>query len=280
MRRHQNQKLLSPLLWLICFFALATLGRAQGLYQQCETLSPKPGAEAEVMRQLAALKDKEAKTRIEAAQRLAKTCDARAAQPLIALLKDEDPLARVAAVEALGQLGDRASIEPLIEAINDSDWRVRVALARSLCSFQYREASVFVLNGLGNPDGKPKDENDLRARCAALIAVNHLRDVAYCRKAVTLLFGYLEDEREALRQVAEQAMLELKSTRNGKYELMGLLKQSNSPQLRRTAAYWLGRLGIQEARRTLGEASVGDRDARVRDAAAEALALLKKDGGQ
>jgi HEAT repeat protein len=275
--RFTQSRRLVQCLFLLC--ALSAISQAQALYEQCEVLAA--SAKPEVERHLAALKDKDAQVRIKAASELAKTCEQRAVAPLISLLKDADPLARVAAVEALGQLGDRAAVEPLIAAISDEDWRVRLALGRSLASFQYYEASYAALNALGNPQGeKVKDEGDMRARCAALIAVNQLRDVRFSRKAVTILFGFLDDEREPLRRIAEQAMFELKNTRNGYHELIGILKQHNSPAFREKAAYWLGRLGIQAARSALGQASVGDRDPRVQQVAKDALALLKESGGQ
>jgi HEAT repeat protein len=268
--------------WLLlaaCALMPVAMVRAQALYQQCPELTA--GAEAEVTRRLAALKDKDPKARAEAARQLSKTCDPRVTEPLTALLKDAEPLVRVAAVEALGQLGDRAAVEPLIAAIKDEDWRVRLALGRSLCSFQYYQASYAALNELANPqDAKVTDPNDLRARCVALVAVLRLNDVRFGRKAVSLLFEFLDSEEPTLRQIAEQAMTELKQTRNGPPELIAILKQHNSPAFRRKAAYWLGQLGIERSRAALAEASIGDRDQRVRDTAAEALALLKGSSGQ
>lgn len=315
-----NRKLL--LLWLLMgIFAPTVLGQspaiqAPTLYEQCPTLTNKPSAgegikrasatpptknlqsknpkarlkaaaqpsaEDGVKRTLAALKDKEPKTRIEAAQQLSKMCDQRAVGPLIAALKDEDPLVRVAVVEALGHLGDRAAIEPLIEAVQDQDWRVMMALGRALCSFQAHSASDAALNSLANNISRPiTDENDLRARCTTILAITQLRDVNFSRKAVYIVFVLLDHERESYRRIAEQTMFELKKTRNGKRELIGILKQNNNPIFRQKAADWLGKLAAEEARGALGEASVADGDARVRGAAAESLRLLdesKKESG-
>jgi len=277
MTHHPSRKL-GRLLWLLlCCAAAAAPGRAQALYEQCAALGDSGGEE--VTRRLAALKAADPRARAEAAAALGRGCDRRAVGPLVALLGDEDPEARVAAVEALGRLGDREAIEPLIAALADKDWRVRRALAPALCSFQAHPASYAVLNTLVNTGDNPvKDEGDMRARCAGVIAIHQLRDVSFSRKALVFLFDFTADERPTLRQAAEAAALELKETRNGSHELIALLKQSLNPALRRQAAYWLGRLGMQSGRPALGEASVGDRDERVRQAAAEALAALKKSG--
>jgi len=280
MNDHRKQKLCLPL-FFVCALALAAVARGQALSEQCEALAEKPEATAEVTRLLAALKDKESKARLGAAQQLGKSCDQRAVNPLINLLKDPDPLVRIAAVEALGQLGDRSSVEPLIDASGDEEWRVRQAIGRALCAFQYYPASYAALNKVANPQNGPLgDEGDIRARCATVIAINQLRDVRFSRKAVQFLFAFLDDQRQIVRQIAEQAMLELKNTRNGSHELIGLLKQSNNPQFREKAAYWLGKLGVERARPALGEASVGDQDIRVQQAAKEALALIKKQADQ
>ncbi len=248
--------------------------RAEPLYEQCAQLKndgeAAPGA-------IAALKDKESAKRVKAAEALAKSCDSRAIEPLVATLKDPEAQVRLAAVEALGQLGDRASIEPLIEALSDEDWQVRAALGRTLCSFQVYQSSNAALNTLVNTAGrKINDEGDLRARCFGILMVNQLRDVRFSRKAIGFLFTFLDYEDEKLRRIAEETALELKHTRNGFRELIGILKQHNYPVFRRKAAYYLGKYNIEEARPALAEAAAGDRDPSVQQVAKEALAGMKK----
>jgi HEAT repeat protein len=250
--------------------------RAEALYEQCSSLQG--GAEAAVVENaLAALKGKETAKRVRAAEALAKSCDSRAVEPLVAALKDTEVAVRIAAVEALGQLGDRNSIGPLIEALDDQDWRVRAALGRALCSFQVYQSSHVALNRLVNPgDQKIADEGDLRARCIGILMINQLRDVRYSRKAISFLFTFLDHENEKLRRIAEETALELKNTRNGFRELIGILKQHSYPDFRRKAAYYLGKYNIEEARPALAEAAVGARDASVQKAAKEALEAMKK----
>lgn len=248
--------------------------RLQPLYEQCSVLQ-NSNATATVL--LAALKDKDAQKRVKAAEALAKSCDERAVEPLIAALKDDEWPVRLAAVEALGRLGDRRAVESLIEMVNDPEWRVRAVLGRALCSFQFYQSNNASLNGLVNPgEKKVTDEGDLRARCLGILAVNQLRDVRFSRKAIGFLFTFLDHENQKFRGIAEETALELKGTRNGYHELIGILKQHNFPDFRRKAAYWLGRFQIEEARPALAEASVADRDPSVQKVASEALAGMKK----
>lgn len=248
--------------------------RALPLYEKCDALADNAAAPAAI----AALKDKDADKRIKAAETLAKACDARATNPLLAVIRDDAEVpVRVAAVEALGRLGDQETIDPLVELIEGSDWRVRVALARTLTSFQIYRASNAVLNVLSNPgDKKVTEEGDLRARCQGILQVNQLRDVRFSRKAVGFLFLFLDHENQQFRRIARETMMELKGTRNGYHELLGVLKQANFPDFRVKAAYWLGKFNIEDTRPALEDAAATDRDSLVRQAAQDALAAMKK----
>jgi hypothetical protein len=277
--RHNSNSVLLVLIFLSAgLIARAQSGapplRAEPLYEQCAQLKndsePTPGA-------IATLKDKETAKRIKAAESLAKSCDSRAVEPLVAALKDPEAQVRLAAVEALGQLGDRSSIESLIETMSDEDWRVRAALGRTLCSFQVYQSSNAALNTLVNPAGrKINDEGDLRARCFGILMINQLRDVRFSRKAIGFLFTFLDYEDEKLRRIAEETALELKNTRNGFRELIGILKQHNYPDFRRKAVYYLGKYNLEEARPALAEVAAGDRDPSVQKVAKEALEGMKK----
>jgi HEAT repeat protein len=248
--------------------------RAEPLYEQCSWLESRVGSTAN---SIASLKDADAQKRVKAADELAKSCDSRAVDPLVAALKDPEVAVRIAAVAALGKLGDRNSIEALIEALGDKDWRVRTALGRALCSFHVHQSSNATLNTLVNPgDAKVTDEGDLRARCFGILMVNQLRNVSFSRKAIGFLFLFLDNENEKLRQIAEETAMELKNTRNGYHELIGILKQHNFPGFRRKAAYYLGRYDIEAARPALAEAAVGDRDPSVQKAAKDALDGMRK----
>ncbi|MGE0127849.1 MAG: HEAT repeat domain-containing protein [Blastocatellales bacterium] len=242
---------------------------AEPLYEQCSSLQDTGAGAANA---IAALKDKDTQKRVKAAEALARSCDTRAAEPLAAALKDPEVAVRVAVAQALGQLGDRNTIEPLIEALGDEDWRVRAALARTLCSFQAYTLSNATLNTLANPgDRKVADEGDLRARCQGILMVNQLRDVRFSRKAIGFLFLFLDYQDEKLRRIARETAMELKNTRNGFRELIGIIKQHNFPDFRRKAVYYLGKYNIEEARPVLIEVSISDRDESVRKLAKEAV---------
>ena len=251
--------------------------RAEALYQQCESLDKGTADAQSLIRDIESLKSADVNMRIQAAERLAGSCDRRAVLPLTGMLKnDKSPLARAAASQALGQLGDREMIDPLLEAIADPDWQVRAQVGRALCSFQVHRASYDVLNTLVNPLNTPLgDEGDLFARCQGILVINQLHDVNFSRKAVQLLLGFLDLDKPAMREIAVATMYELKKTRNGPHELNGLLKQSLIPDFRIKAAQWLGRLGIEGGREALVQAAANDRDPAVRDAATAALAQLK-----
>jgi HEAT repeat protein len=249
--------------------------KPQPFYEQCQSLAAGKSGDDAVAQAIAALKGKEAKTRIQAAQQLGKSCDSRAVEPLLDLLKDEDPLVRIAATQALGKLGDTESVEPMVELVIDKDWRVRFALISTMASFKTFRARNTVLNGIANPSGVDvTDENDMRVRCAAILTVNQLKDVQYSRKAILFLYSFLESKHEHIRKLAEQTLFELKNTRNFPSEMNALLKQHANFEMRRWAAYWMGRLGLESGREALENAAANDPDARVKLAASEALKQL------
>lgn len=74
---------------------------------------------------LAKLKNKDPKTRREAADILGDMGDKSSTGDLIHLLKDNDGYVRQAAARGLGKIKDRKAVEPLIESLKDSDLYVR-----------------------------------------------------------------------------------------------------------------------------------------------------------
>ena len=166
------------------------------------------------------------------------------------------------------------------ESITDPAWQVRREIGRALCSFQVHRASYDVLNILINPTlTTVTDSGDLLARCQSILAINQLRDVNFSRKAVQFIFYFLwspTGSRPEYRDMALATVEELKNTRNGSHELVGILKQNINPAFRRQAAEWLGKYGIESGKDALTEAAEDDRDPSVRLAAAKALEQLKK----
>lgn len=254
------------------------VAKAQPIYEQCASLSKDASANDGVAKAIIALKQKDLKVRAEAAAQLGKSCDARAVEPLVEMLNDEDPMARIAAIEALGRLGDNDSSVPMLEmAVTEKDWRVRMALISSLASFKTFRSRNGVLNGIANPSGEDiSDINDMHVRCAAILTCNQMRDVQFSRKAILFLYNFLNSKHATTRQMAEQTLHELKNTRNAFYEFRAILKNDHSPELRRWAAEWMGKIGFENAGEVLTEASANDPDQKVKQAANEALAALKK----
>ncbi len=202
-------------------------------------------------------------------------CEPSAGSAAIETLRDADPLKRLKAVEAVYRACDDRAIDALIEAIADPDWRVRAAVGQALCSFQISRASNAALNMLVNPgDRRITDPDDLRARCLTILAINQLRDVRYSRKAIGFLFTFLDFKDERMRLIAEATAGQLKHTRNGYHELVGIVRQHNYPDFRRKAAIWLGT--FPEAAEVLAEVAANDRDESVRRAAREALERMKR----
>lgn len=250
--------------------------KPQPIYDQCPKLQTGSATDDAVAKSISSLKDKDAKVRAQSASQLGKSCDSRGVDPLIERLKDEDVAVRVAAVEALGRLGQPDSAEDLINTIQDQDWRVRMALISSLASFKTFRARNMVLNGIANPsDADITDIDDMRVRASAILTCNQMHDVIYSRKAVLFLYNFLESKHEPIRKIAEQTMYALKNTRNGPSEFAGILKQSNFPTMRRWAAEWIGKIGIEYCRQALEEAAANDPDPAVQRVSAESLKALK-----
>lgn len=249
--------------------------KPQTFYEQCPALKAGTTNDDHVARAIAALKDKDAPTRAQAAQQLSQACDSRAVEPLIDALQDADPQVRIAAITALGKLGDTNAVQPLAELIPDQDWRVRMALVSALASFKTFRARNQVLNGIANPSGADiSDEDDMRVRAAAILTVNQLQDVQYSRKAILFVYNLLNSPHAPIRKLAEQTMFELKHTRNAATELAAILKNDHNPELRRWAALWIGKLGMDSNRELLQTAAANDADPGVRQTAADALKQL------
>jgi len=203
------------------------------------------------------------------------TGDASRAGAALETLKSTDPAVRLAAVESVYSVCDDSAIDALIEAIADQDWRVREAVGRALCSFQVPRASNSALNALVSPgETKIADPGDLRARCRTILAINQLRDVRYSRKAIGFLFSFLDLEDEKLRRIAEDTAVQLRFTRNGYHELVGIIRQHSFPDFRRKAARLLG--GYPEAAAVLADVAATDRDESVRLSAKKALEGMKR----
>lgn len=223
--------------------------------------------------------------RAAAVTALAGKCHRESLDAILAMFQDPEAVVRIAAVEAIGTLRDHSQSEdPAAEARTgqiiaqllalalDADWRVRAALTRTLASFQVYQASNAVLNLIANPGGKKiVEEGDLRVRCQAILMVNQLRDVRFSRKGIGFLFGFLDYPDTVLQSVAVEAARELKQTRNGYHELVGIAKKPGFPGYRLRAIEWLAEWKMVGARPALEEIVAGETNQRVKEAAIRAL---------
>jgi HEAT repeat protein len=251
---------------------------AWALYEPCSTGSGR--ATPELLRQLS---DPVASRRVTALGVLARDCIRPSFDAVLAALRDDDPLVRIAAIEAIGTLRDPGAsdeqkgeiIAQLLPLAHDADWRVRAALSRTLASFHVYQASNAVLNLIANPGGKRiVDEGDLRARCQAILMVNQLRDVRFSRKGIGFLFGFSGYPEPALRAIAAETAGQLKFTRNGYHELIGIAKKPGFPGYRVRAIEWLADWKMVEARPALEELAANEADLKIREAAVKALTQI------
>lgn len=248
--------------------------RAWPLYEPCVPVVTDKPAMAAALGQLGA---PDAAKRLEAIGRLTGMCAPEMVDPLLVALRDDDVKVRIAAIETLGRLGDQRSIEQLVALAFDPDWRIRAVLGRTLASFQVYQPSNTVLNGIVNPGGRPiVDAGDLRARCLGVLMVNQLHDVRFSRKSIGFLFTFLDLPDAELRSIAEETAAELKKTRNGYHELVGIARKPGYPGYRIRAIEWLARWNMKEGREVIAEISATDTNPRVSEAATKALATLGK----
>ena len=279
---NRNLQRLLPLLCLLTGFSAACATaqtppiKSAPIYEQCPALSAGTAADDAVAKAIAALKTPDAKARAQAAGQLSQTCDSRAVDPLIDLLKDPDTSVRVATWETLGKLGDPISIQPMFDAaFVEKDWRVRMGMISAFASFKTFQARNALTNTIAHTNGADiTDDTDMRVRCVAILTACQLKDVQHSRKPIMFLYEFLQSRHENIRKLAEQTMLELKNTRNGSSEMTGILSQSKDPMVRRWAALWIGKIGLEGARSALEEAVATDSDPTVKQLAAESLKQL------
>ena len=81
---------------------------------------------------ITALKNSDARIRIDSAYALGRIKDRRAVEPLIGVLKDTNANARGEAAFALEKIKDPRALLPLIAALKDPDWGVRWEAAEAL----------------------------------------------------------------------------------------------------------------------------------------------------
>ncbi len=94
------------------------------------------------------LKSKNPKTREHAAEKLGKSGNAKAVEPLINALKDENDYVSAEATIALGEIGDAHAVEPLIAVLKDENNFLRQKAAEALGKIGDARATNSSLLGL------------------------------------------------------------------------------------------------------------------------------------
>ncbi|NBO64994.1 MAG: HEAT repeat domain-containing protein [Acidobacteria bacterium] len=207
---------------------------------------------------------------------LGNSCDRSAIDPLIDLLGHSSEDVRVAVIEALGRIGSPDGVGPLSLIVNTESNRVKLAIARTLLSVRRGNARAMALNYVASPAIELRDEEDMRIRGSVILTFNELTNNSFNQKAIIFLRNYLSLPDPKMVKIAEEVMRKLPETRNGKRELIGILKHRNDPQIRVWVCSWLGRLQIVEGRDALTEAAEKDVSPLVRTAAVEALKSIDR----
>jgi HEAT repeat protein/predicted MFS family arabinose efflux permease len=219
--------------------------------------------------------------------------DAAAVAAVVAGVSDNDPAVRRVSAEILGNLAVPEAAPALAQALDDPDPEVRAALLRALARAGAGQALLEVAACLQDPEAEVR-----------LQAVESLRQLAgYPRGLRTHLLPLLQDGEPAVRAQAaaallqhgrepraEQVLHELAASGEAGSRAAAMLAfaewgdvsafeavahglRDAAVPVRRTAAAALARLAPERAAALLTEA-LGDPDAAVRRAAAEALGTL------
>ncbi len=244
-----------------------------------------------------ALKSKDSKIRIAAIEKLGKSNDKRAIEPLIEVLKkDENDRVRAESVEALGFLGDKRAVEPLIYALKYDDsrsvhWEVARAFEtirakeayqplieefNNAITRQWRDSAHHVASAIGNTrdprayDFLTKEILDKKTyhpfiRSGAAVGLGKLGD----KRAVEILIGMLEEHDPAAYGAADGLGL-LKDKRAVKPLIDALDKEAEH---RSHIAEALGEIGDKRAVEPLINL-LRDSRSYTRDKAVEALGKI------
>jgi HEAT repeat protein len=211
-----------------------------------------------------ALQDPNAEVRQAAALSLGRAKRRKAAEPLFEALVDVDNTVAQAARTALIEIGE-AGLEPLTAALKDGDEERRMRAARLLSLMgdtKELQGSLqrFLLYAL--------KDGDKWSRIRMASALGEIRKEWAVKPLIEALYyyGVRASAREALMMIGETAILPLNSALHHRYIVV-----------RKTAAEILGQIGDERSMKPL-QGALNDKDWNVREAAQEALELLRSKG--
>ncbi len=205
----------------------------------------------------------------------------KAGAPLMAALGHDDPRVRRSAAYALGTFGSVAALsaKPLKKALRDSNASVRQNAAWALGRIGAAADGPMVADLcdlLGDANALVR-----RDAAAALKTIGEKADAVLFKRAVKPLLEMVNKERD---EVARNAALETLATRTGPEhaDLAGdvyPLLESKDPNTVRNAAFVLGNMGGEPARRALPELqkALRDPDPAVQELAAASLSHAGKE---
>lgn len=208
------------------------------------------------------------------------TRSARLARSLAVLLEgDSDSPVRRREGSAIGQLGDVSTkkLSATMEALDDSDWTVRQWAARRLGQLGNMSTDVVsaLLTALDD-----SSERVSQAAASSLVQLGHMST-----DVVSVLVAALDDSSEMVRQAAARSLVQLVQMSGNVVSALAVVLGDSFRQVGPGALYQSSVLVRQAAASGLGEApgevvaalveALGDRDFRVRSAAAGNLGQVK-----
>jgi hypothetical protein len=166
---------------------------------------------------------------------------------------DADPVRRSRAAEAIGEFHHAASLLPLTTALRDSDALVREAAVRGIGRLNHIDSQNALATAMGDASASVR-----------LAAVQQLSRVLVFTEH-TALIGVLTDSDARVRR---EASLQIGQRRiaGAATALAALLRGDEDRDVRRSAAWALGRVGGAEANAALTEAAGIETDSTVLDA--------------
>lgn len=185
-------------------------------------------------------------------------------QQLLQALSSEDPCVRELSVRLLGHEEENPAVrEGLLSRLRDSNARMREIAALGLGQVEGREAVQPLIDALR--------DQEMGVRANAAWALGRIEDGRALRP-ITGLFG---DRSEVVRRAAVYAAGHFDDSTSSVSALTRVLRDDESAEVRRAAAWALGQLEARESVDALTSTLGRERDPRVREMIAWALGQIE-----
>lgn len=210
---------------------------------------------------LDALRSKEELKRWGAAKALGEMRCKEAIDELIKVTKDKSEDVRIASVVALGRIGDASAVPALLEALKDDSEKVRWHAYNALHSFSSDNATIAI-DALSRTTKAETKEQVIR-----------LLGAWKAQMATSELLKHLRDKSERVRIAAIWALGEIGASEAAD-DILGILEQDENDDVKREAAYALGKLKYKPARMALLKTFVVAETASLKAACASSIAAV------